>query len=111
MRKFEKIGYGIEVNLPGLDYIVRANILRIDAENNTYNISLELRRVDIGKWDMLDQKHYSITSDNINMAVYEFIMNKFINGFFEKFITNYEYELVCFERGNELFELERLGGE
>lgn len=28
--------------------------------------------------------------------------------YFDRFIERYEYELVCFERGNELFEQERL---
>ena len=28
--------------------------------------------------------------------------------FFDRFVERYEYELACFERGNELFETERL---
>lgn len=30
--------------------------------------------------------------------------------FFDRFVEIYEYELACFERGNELFEQERLAG-
>lgn len=30
--------------------------------------------------------------------------------FFDHFVERYEYELKCFERGNELFEHERLAG-
>lgn len=30
--------------------------------------------------------------------------------YFDYFVERYEYELKCFERGNELFELERLAG-
>lgn len=29
--------------------------------------------------------------------------------YFKRFVERYEYELACFERGNELFEQERLG--
>lgn len=28
--------------------------------------------------------------------------------YFDRFVKRYEYELACFERGNELFEIERL---
>ena len=31
-----------------------------------------------------------------------------LNG--EEYIERYEYETKCFDRGNELFEMERLGG-
>lgn len=30
--------------------------------------------------------------------------------YFDHFVERYEYELACFERGNELFERERLAG-
>lgn len=30
--------------------------------------------------------------------------------YFDRFVERYEYELACFERGNELFEQERLAG-
>lgn len=30
--------------------------------------------------------------------------------YFDYFVERYEYELACFERGNELFEQERLAG-
>lgn len=106
-RKYYKIGFCIEVSLHCRDYIVRANILKQHKESNDYQVTLELRRHDIGKWDMLDEKHYHITADNINMAVYDLIMDKFKNGFFARFIDRYEYELCCFDRGNDLFEMER----
>ena len=31
-----------------------------------------------------------------------------MSGYFDYFVERYEYELKCFERGNELFEMERL---
>lgn len=30
--------------------------------------------------------------------------------YFDRFVERYEYELACFERGNELYEKERLAG-
>lgn len=30
--------------------------------------------------------------------------------YFDRFVERYEYELACFERGNELFEQERFAG-
>ena len=32
-----------------------------------------------------------------------------LSGYFEKYIERYEYTYKCFNRGNELFELERNG--
>ena len=32
-----------------------------------------------------------------------------LSGYFEKYIERYEYTYKCFDRGNELFELERNG--
>lgn len=107
--RFKKTGFGIEMSLPKTDYLVRANILKIgDKESHTYDITLELRTSDIGKWDMLDEERFSITSENINIDTCNFIMDKFSNGYFDRFINRYEYEMNCFDRGNELFENERL---
>lgn len=101
--RFTKIGFAIEKEIDR-NYTVRAHILKIGGrESNTYDVTLELRRSDIGKWDMLDEEHYSITSENINMCVCEFIMDKFDNGFFKRFIDRYEYDLKCFDKGNAVF--------
>lgn len=104
--RYNKLGYSIEISLQG-NYVVRANILR--SENNTYDVTLEMKRSDVGKYDTLDEEHYSLTGENINMEVCKFVTDKANEGFFERFINRYEYESQCFERGNELFEKERIG--
>lgn len=43
--------------------------------------------------------HHAATVENENGVRY-----------FDYFVERYEYELACFERGNELFEQERLAG-
>lgn len=95
-KKFIKKGFSIEIELNNTDYIVRANILKLgDKESNEYDVTLELRRSDIGKWDMLDEEHYKIESDtyDTNMDVYNLVMDKLNSGFFDKFINRYEDEL------------------
>lgn len=111
-QKFTKTGFSIEIDLHYKDYLVRANILKIgNKESNTYDISLELRCSDVGRWDMLDEEHYSLTSENINLDTYNFIMDKFANGFFKQFIDRYEYELECFDVGDDLLIVDKLNAK
>lgn len=109
--KFVKRGFVIEVDLHYKDYLVRANILKVGGkESNTYDVTLEIRRQDIDNWVRIDhQEHYYIQNDNVNMAVYELIMDKFAEGFFKRHIDRYEYEELCMGKGDDLFKLESFG--
>ena len=46
-------------------------------------------------------------SDNSNKS--QKVEKLFASGLFDYYISRYEYELKCFDRGNDLFERERLG--
>ncbi len=108
--KFRKKGFVMEVNLHYRNYGVEAVILKAGGgDANTYDVTLRLFRYDVGKFDALDEEHYMIASERINLSTYDFIMDKFANGFFKKFIDRYEYELLCFEKGNALYEEEQQG--
>lgn len=107
---YTKLGMSITVNLHYNGYIVRANQLKTGGrESNTYDITLELRRKDISKWDMMDEEIFHITSENSNLDTAKLILDKFAEGYFKRFIDRYEYELACTDRGVELEEAERNG--
>lgn len=100
--RYDKLGYAIAVQLKD-GYSVRANILR--EKENTYYVTFELGHCEIAKWDCLDGQLYTIQSENINTDVCKLIEEKRDGGFFDRFIERYEYELKCFEIGNDAMEM------
>lgn len=101
-----KIGYAISIDI-NKDYIVRANILHTgELKDNTYEITLELRRKDIGKWDCMGDEVYHLESNKkkINTNTIALINRLNEKNFFKYYIDRYEFELKCFETG---FEVEK----
>lgn len=97
MARFEKHGFTISISIDK-DYIVIANILLIDKESKGYEVTLSLKRNDIGRIDTLDEEHYPILSDNVNTDVCNFIVDKYNKGFFTKYINRYESEIHYLEK-------------
>lgn len=109
-RLYKRLGMAIEINLHYKGYLVRANQLKIGGkESNTYEITLELQRSDIGKWDTLNKEVFVIESKNINTDTAHFVLDKFAEGYFKPSIDRYEYEVNCENVGIELEESERSG--
>lgn len=92
-----------------------------DKFNGKYALSMWLNRNDIEDRMMLSSKkidtQYISGSketivENICRIVHQAatVANKDGVRYFDYFVERYEYELACFERGNELFEQERLAG-
>jgi len=86
---------------------------------NKYSLSMWLNRNDIEDRMMLsskkvDTQYISGTREtiveNICRIVHQAATVESENGvrYFDHFVERYEYELACFERGDELFEQERL---
>ncbi len=84
-----------------------------DKYKGKYSLSMWLNRNDVEDRMRLsskkvDTQYISGTKEtiieNICRVVHQACMSKYFNYFIER----YEYELKCFERGNELFEQERL---
>lgn len=101
------------------------NILTIDLHNGytiiaikswnkdkqNYNVELRLKENSIGKWDLIDDAENLVINANyktINLAILRRVSDFVKAGLIDYCIQLYEYELKCFERGNELFERERL---
>ena len=90
-----------------------------DKPNSKYSLSMWLNRNDIEDRMMLsskkvDTQYISGTREtiveNICRIVHHAATVENENGvrYFDHYVERYEYELACFERGNELFEQERL---
>ncbi len=84
-----------------------------------YSLSMWLNRNDIEdrmrlSSKKIDTQYISGTKEtiveNICRIVHQAATVADENGkrYFDRFVERYEYELACFERGNELFEQERL---
>ena len=77
-----------------------------------YFVTLYIKRRDIDMLDLIEeQENVEFDSDmkSIRTDIVKFITALLTDGFFAKYIERYEYEMECFDRGNELFEKERLG--
>lgn len=86
---------------------------RFDRHANKYMLSIWLRRSDLEDRMHLsskqtDSQYISGTKETIVENICRIVHQACISGYFQRFIERYEYELACFERGNELFEQERI---
>ena len=90
-----------------------------DKPNSKYSLSMWLNRNDIEDRMMLSSKKVDTQYipgtretivENICRIVHQAATVESENGvrYFDHFVERYEYELACFDRGNELFEKERL---
>lgn len=84
-----------------------------DKSKNKYSLSMWLNRNDMEDRMRLssknvDTQYISGTKETIIENVCRVVHQACMSGYFDHFVERYEYELECFERGNELFEKERL---
>lgn len=92
-----------------------------DKRKGKYALSMWLNRNDMEDRMMLSSKKVDTQYipgtretivENICRIVYQAatVPDENDKKYFDHYVERYEYELACFERGNELFELERLAG-
>ena len=87
-------------------------ILSWQHEKQNYNVTLMLKENTINMWDLIEKAEhltFEINYKFIYKAVLKQVATFLEEGFFDYYINRYEYEQKCFDRGNELFENERLG--
>ena len=80
-------------------------------EKQNYTIQLMLKENSVDKWDLIEEAETIEINTNhkfINSAILKQIDLYLSEGFFDKYIDRYEYELKCFDRGNSIIEKERL---
>lgn len=114
-------GQYIEINLSNYGYkgYIAECTYYFDKQKDKYSLSICLSRNDIEdrmklSSKQVDTQYISGTREtiieNICRIVHQAATVSDKNGirYFDSFVDRYEYELKCFERGNELFEQERL---
>lgn len=76
-------------------------------ENNDYDVQLMLKENTVDKWDLIENaEHITFPNEtkNIYSAILKTVSTYLQEGFFDYYINRYEYELKCFEIGNEIEE-------
>lgn len=85
------------------------SIAIISKNENTYDIQLMLKHNTVDKWELIDNAEHLIITANYK-TIYSAILKKVAElleeGFFSNYIDRYEYELKCFEIGNDIQEKE-----
>lgn len=117
MLRYQNKGQVIEIRLPEecghKGYSVECRHL-FDKVRGKYLLSMWLKRDDIDdtfKIDSqeIDTQYISSTKETIKSNICRIVEQASLSGYFDYYIERYEYTYRCFDRGNELFEQERLG--
>lgn len=116
MMRYKNKGQMIEIELPeeyGYEgYSVECQYL-FDKPKNKYLLSMWLKRNSIDdkfKIDSqkIDSQYISGTRETIKSNICRIVEQASISGFFNPYIERYEYTYKCCDKGDEIFEKERL---
>ena len=111
--KYEKFNNSNEVITINLHngYSVIA-VTGFNTENRVYTTTLFLKENTIDTWKLIENAEsleFHANQNTINSAILKNVSMFLEDGFFDYYIDRYEYELKCFDIGNEIAEKERLG--
>ena len=111
--KYEKINNSNEAIMIDLHngYSVIA-VTGFDTKNGVYATTLFLKDNTIDTWKLIENAEnleFHANQNTINSAILKKVSEFLNEGFFDYYIERYEYELNCFDIGNEIAEKERLG--
>lgn len=82
-----------------------------DSEFDIYISTLFLKDNTVDTWKLIEgaeKLEFNATSKTINSAILKFVASELENGFFDYYIDRYNYEMKCFDLGDEILESERL---
>jgi len=102
--KFRNINNIITIDLHN-DYTVIAIISKDDEDS--YDVQLMLKENTVDNWSLIEQaEHLRFNANNktIYSAILKQVATYMDEGFFDYYIDRYEYELKCFEIGNDIME-------
>ena len=111
--KYEKINNSNDVITIDLynGYTVIA-VTGFDVENRAYTTTLFLKENTIDTWKLVENAEnleFHANQNTINSAILKKVSEFLKEGFFDYYIERYEYEMKCFDKGNGIYEKERLG--
>ena len=113
--KYEKFNNSNDVIIIDLHngYTVIA-ITGFNIEIKTYTTTLFLKENTIDTWKLIENAEnleFHVNHNTINSAILKQVSTFLQEGFFNYYIQRYEYEMKCFDKGNSIYEKERLGDE
>lgn len=111
MLKYKNIAtVGISVDLHN-NYSILA-FANWNKENNHYEVIFYIKRNDIDLLELIEKlenvSFQNSDSKTIRTDIANYITTLLSDGFFDYYINRYEYEQKCFDKGNDIFEMERL---
>ena len=83
-----------------------------NAENRVYTTTLFLKENTIDTWKLIENAEnleFHANHNAINSAILKQVSTFLQEGFFDYYIQRYEYEMKCFDKGNSIYEKERIG--
>ena len=110
--KYEKINNSNDVITIDLHngYTVIA-VTGFDTENRLYTTTLFLKENTVDTWKLIESAEnleFHANQNTINSAILKQVSAFLEDGFFDYYIQRYEYEMNCFDVGNDLIESECL---
>lgn len=72
-----------------------------------YTVELHIKENTIDRWDLVDDADSLVFNEDfktINTAILKKVVKLLNDGFFDYYINRYEYEIECFDIGNEIFD-------
>ena len=111
--KYEKFNNSNDVIMIDLHngYTVIA-VTGFDIENRVYTTTLFLKENTIDTWKLIETAEnleFHAHHNTITSAILKQVSTFLQEGFFNYYIQRYEYEMKCFDKGNSIYEKERLG--
>ena len=86
-------------------------ITGFNTENRIYTTTLFLKDNTIDTWKLVENAEnleFHANQNTINSTILKKVSEFLKEGFFDYYIQRYEYEMKCFDIGNDLEESERL---
>lgn len=87
-------------------------IIGFNTENRVYTTTLFLKDNTIDTWKLIENAEnleFHANNKTINSAILKKVSTFLQEGFFNYYIQIYEYEMKCLDKGNSIYEKERLG--
>ena len=89
------------------DYTVIA-IKSYNPDDHAYIVEFHLKEKTTDMWQLIQDATTTFNTDHksINGAILKHVATLFADGFYDYFIERYEYELKCFDVGNDVLSKE-----
>lgn len=116
MKKIVREGYTIRINLPkeyGYEGFSVKCTYKYNKKEEKYKLSMWLYWHDIDDDFKIDSQEINTqyilgSKETIEDNIYKIVEKASVSGFFDQYIERFHYTYNCFERGNEIFEHERI---